>query len=64
MASLSLTRTTSDLQAFYLRITKNTHSGLSALMAVSRKLLRLIYALCRDNTTYQTHTSASVPAAG
>jgi len=54
MSALSASRSNAELNAYFRRIKGNTQSGLSALMAVARKILRLIYALWRDESTYQT----------
>jgi len=57
MSALSASRSNTELSAYFMRIKENTKSGLSALMAVARKILRLIYALWRDDSTYQTRPS-------
>ena len=57
MSALTASRSNTELNIYFRRIKENTRSGLSALMAVARKILRLIYALWRDDATYQTRPS-------
>jgi transposase len=63
-AALRMVKTKGIFRQDYLRLTEgNKMQKTKALIALSRKLLRVIFALCRDNVSYGSTKAKSVLAA-